>query len=400
MIEKIHIKNFLGIYDTTVELGRLTVLFGEPGLGKSTVGRALGFLSACAGGMTLSEASETWCYGRRDPFLDGVGGGLALDLTLADVNSPRLIEHHLAAYYTGGDNPELLVADESLDDGSDDGFTSSPVEDPIEQSSDEHVLRVRLKRGGRYRRPGPATDLDRRRSALAQRTLLSRKRKESGYLCDDTVELLQGFQLADHDLNALRERSDEDDGGLDLRGYGLDGLLRGFDKLDRSQREEARRWLRRIARVDEDPGSLEPTTAPAAALRTLALWAVLRSAETDHIVFIENIERDLHPAGIAPLLQEMQCIMDEVDFQVIATSNSPALIDALQDERKMDEVPDLLDRAVILHRYPGSPGGHARALGDLPGIEDELLTRKPSELLSSGWLEDVAIAIDPRTKSV
>mgnify|MGYP002642308662 CR=1 FL=1 len=111
MIEKIHIKNFLGIYDTTVELGRLTVLFGEPGLGKSTVGRALGFLSACAGGMTLSEASETWCYGRRDPFLDGVGGGLALDLTLADVNSPRLIEHHLAASYTGGDNPELLVAD-------------------------------------------------------------------------------------------------------------------------------------------------------------------------------------------------------------------------------------------------------------------------------------------------
>jgi len=55
MIEKIHIQNFKSIYDLEIEVGRVNVLIGENGSGKSNLLEALVFVSASESNMLANE---------------------------------------------------------------------------------------------------------------------------------------------------------------------------------------------------------------------------------------------------------------------------------------------------------------------------------------------------------
>lgn len=97
---------------------------------------------------------------------------------------------------------------------------------------------------------------------------------------------------------------------------------------------------------------------------------------------IEEIENGLHPTRAALLVELLTQIIQDRGVQVVATTHSPLVLEALA---RVDE--DVLRRAVLLARVPELSGSQARALGDLPHFGEVLERRGIERLFTTKWLE-------------
>ena len=97
------------------------------------------------------------------------------------------------------------------------------------------------------------------------------------------------------------------------------------------------------------------------------------------MLLIEEIENGLYPQRIYLLAQFLESIAAERDLQVIATTHSPLLLQALS--------PRTLGEAVVFARPSGEEGTIMRRLGDLPHFEEIRERRGIERLFTTGWLE-------------
>lgn len=114
-------------------------------------------------------------------------------------------------------------------------------------------------------------------------------------------------------------------------------------------------------------------------LRFLGELLALRTAPEGSLMLIEEIENGLHPTRAHLLVEAMEAAVIERKVQIIATTHSPLVLNALS--------PEALRAAVLVARPPGSTSTLLRSLGALPGFDEVVARRGIDQLITSGWLE-------------
>jgi hypothetical protein len=114
-------------------------------------------------------------------------------------------------------------------------------------------------------------------------------------------------------------------------------------------------------------------------LRFLGELIALRTAPPGSMLLMEEIENGLHPTRAHLLVEAMEVATQARGVQVIATTHSPLVLNALSRTA--------LRQAILVARPPDSAGTILRPLGELPEFDAVVERRGVDRLLASGWLE-------------
>ena len=116
----------------------------------------------------------------------------------------------------------------------------------------------------------------------------------------------------------------------------------------------------------------------------VALLTALHDDERPSVLLLENIEQGLHPSGQTRLTQWLaQLVTQTPDLQIIATTHSPFVLDALRPEQvrvfalTKDEAPYVVVKSLAEHPDAGGVGGITT--GQLWTLDDEAHWVLPKE---------------------
>ncbi len=362
MIQSVRIQNFRGHTDTTIPLERFTLLVGENGVGKTSAMEAMHLLPQMIG--TNPSALFVSSHAVDRLVRSGSVGGLAV--LFDGVDDGREWQLGLA-----------MRAHEK---------TSSVMEACVEWRVGEKV--------GKVAAPGPK--FDDLFGIIREVPRIVMRSREAMFLRLDASVL------------ARPERTEEERPRLDERGGGLANVIATMLLQDRPRFErllaaasavipslrdiQVRRVPvdRRIERLMIVDGQsvivpeltkviadqvelrfdgtewLPADAASEGTLLTLGLLTVLHQERVPKVVYIDDIDRGLHPYAQEKFIAQLRAVQAAVgDVQIVATTHSPYLVDAFEPEEVVVLARDK-DRVV-----------HARRLSDHPN-------KKPLEVLRTG----------------
>jgi predicted ATPase len=115
-------------------------------------------------------------------------------------------------------------------------------------------------------------------------------------------------------------------------------------------------------------------------LRFLGQIVALLTAPEGSVLLFEEIENGLHPARVHLLVGLIDAVTKTRGIQVITTSHSGRLLDALP-------IVNALNDAVVFVRPPDQTTTVVRRFGDIDGFADAVERRGVEDLLATGWLE-------------
>ena len=131
--------------------------------------------------------------------------------------------------------------------------------------------------------------------------------------------------------------------------------------------------------VEKDGARIPARGVSDGTLRFLGELVALQTASEGAMVLIEEIENGLHPTRTHLLVEAMESAARTRGIQVIATTHSPQVIQALS--------PVTLGNAIVMGRVPDEPGTLARRLKDLPHFDEIAERRGVDHLFTTGWME-------------
>lgn len=114
-------------------------------------------------------------------------------------------------------------------------------------------------------------------------------------------------------------------------------------------------------------------------LRFLGELVALRTAPKGSIILLEELGRELHPSRVHLLVEYLESITEERGIQVIATTHSPLVLEALG--------PKTRDNVVALGHVSGQPGTVMKRVSDLPRFAEVVERRGLAYLFTTNWLE-------------
>ena len=376
MLTSLHLKGFKSFDDERMALGGLTVLVGANASGKSNVLDAIRLLQGLALGKPVSTAIRgEWAGGL--PVWPGVRGGVAdialrgreeFELGTTWIIRGRLRVHHVQI----GLKPEPTRLSESISLNSD-----RKIE--LTNGWGAQVVSQRYGIGVKTVDDNPRGRIWHSTIGQIQSTL-----SEALFL-DVTPSRMRGYAPK----SATR---------LDLEGENVSALAWSV-----CQNAEARAdlvdWLAELCAPEledidfaetelgdvmlilvERGGRRMPARSLSdGTLRFLGELLALRTAPEGSLMLIEEIENGLHPTRAHLLVEAMEAAVIERKVQIIATTHSPLVLNALS--------PEALRAAVLVARPPGSTSTLLRSLGDLPGFDEVVARRGIDQLITSGWLE-------------
>ncbi|WP_224240632.1 AAA family ATPase [Hyalangium gracile] len=114
-------------------------------------------------------------------------------------------------------------------------------------------------------------------------------------------------------------------------------------------------------------------------LRFLGTLTALKTAPPGSIFLIEELEQGLHPQRIHLLIEFLEMVTKERGIQVIATTHSPQVLQALSSEG--------LNHAVLCARSREDGGTVLRRFQDIPHFKEVIAKSGIDHLFTTGWLE-------------
>jgi predicted ATPase len=409
MISEIQIRNFKSIRDLPLKPGRVTVLIGENGSGKSNILEAIAFAAGAAANKLDPEflanrgirvADDTWM---RSAFPEDAAD------TKDDKKKAKIQPIRLVVKGTGLE-PIFecrVFARKRKDDGSFNGWAvSAPVwkrelDEAFQQESFTEEIAKALQ-DLKARQPelisnqieGTLTDQDARtqveqtlRRMLAASRLRARKSAKLGE--NARVLGLADFMIYAPDNATLRNPPPESAiQPLGTKGEGLFKLLQSFtdpkfrDRLlamkeslrlfgwfddflapDESATAQARlqirdRWLA------ADRAVFDQRSANEGFLYLLFYFALLMSWRTPRFFALDNVDNALNPKLCSALMRQIAELAKKYDKQVICTTHNPAILDGLNindDEQRLYTVQRDAEGHTVVNRVqppkpqPGKP---------------------------------------------
>ena len=368
MLTSLHLKGFKSFDDERMALGGLTVLVGANASGKSNVLDAIRLLQGLALGKEVSTAIRgQWVGGL--PVWPGVRGGVAdiamrgweeFELGTTWETKGGLIEHHVQI----GLKPEPRRLNDSIARRGQGGLWLKYYEDTktydfTGSNNDDNRL---------------AWDADQILRTLSQALFLdvtpSRMR---GYAPKSATRL----DLEGENVSALAWSVCQDaEARADLVDWLAELCAPELEDIDFAETELGDVML---ILVERGGRRMPARSLSDGTLRFLGELLALRTAPEGSLMLIEEIENGLHPTRAHLLVEAMEAAVIERKVQIIATTHSPLVLNALS--------PEALRAAVLVARPPGSTSTLLRSLGALPGFDEVVARRGIDQLITSGWLE-------------
>lgn len=131
--------------------------------------------------------------------------------------------------------------------------------------------------------------------------------------------------------------------------------------------------------IEHDGKRISSRSLSDGTLRFLGMLVALRTAASGSVFLVEEIDGGLHPARLHVLVEFLEAVARERRIQIIATTHSPVMLQAVSRETLLS--------AVVFGRVPEHEGTIMRRLGDLPHFEETLERTGIDELFATGWLE-------------
>ncbi len=317
MLREIRIQNFKSLEDTTIPLGRVTVLIGENGGVKTNIAEAIGLMGATlahqvgtaevvARGLRSSPPSGTF-----SSFASSKNDQISLYVSVGDAPA-----RHITIGWTGRSWSLAPIAVEGSE-------SISELIDLLSVAEASSHDRVRMKR------------------------LAHMVRSEA--VGEDTLDAADFVVYAPE---AERLRTFMEEGQLRPLGARGEGLFRHlkelqthhpdvFEKIVESTRLIS--WLdtieipsdlapgeRRLAIRDRHMlHELDQRSANEGFLFLLFIFTVMWSPETPKMFAIDNVDEALNPRLCREAMEQIVRIAKETDKQVILTTHNPALLDGL-----------------------------------------------------------------------
>ncbi len=403
MLTRLRLRGFKSFEDEAVAIRGLTVLVGANAAGKSNLLDAVRFLQGIALDMSIVDVLRgRWEGGRRT--WPGVRGG-AQDIALRGrdhflIESEWNLADETITHWMGievGTHP--MLTEEKL--------TSSHVARYVFDTNaaalrdragrDEgSSIRVALKRTGKGNSPAQTHSAS--RSLLHQVDTAPPVSPDVRRVCAALTGAMRGAYFLDITPARMRAYVPKDIDVLGLEGENVSALAWSMCQ-DEDTKLDLVDWLSELCApelqdidfVETDLGDvmlvlveqggrrIPARSLSDGTLRFLGQLIALRTAPTGSLLLIEEIENGLHPTRAHLLVEAMEAAAQARNIQIIATTHSPLVLNALSLEA--------LREAILVARPPGSAGTLLRPLGQLTGFDEVVARRGVDRLLASGWLE-------------
>jgi predicted ATPase len=404
MLKSLKLRNFKSFAEAQTDFGPLTLLVGANASGKSNVLDALRLLRSLA----LDDLPLDWALqgrpGARGAERAGIRGGIhevmrsgaeafAMESSWL-VPSRETLVHSLECVMS----PRPLIRKEMLREAG----ASSPLFEalallPSPASGEaEPATRLTLFSNGQ-----PHTIA---RLLPARWSVLERVREQSDFgsppheFSSQFLFALTDLQFLDVVPAAMRGYVPQEMQGLGENGEYLSAILFHYCK-DPERKQELVDWLSELCApdlvdidfsttdegdvmlrlIEKDGSRVSARSLSDGTLRFLGELVALRSAPENSVVLMEELGNGLHPRRVHLLVEYLEAITEERNIQVIATTHSPLVLQALGPHSRQD--------VVVLGRLPDVPGTIMRRLGELPGFEEVVSRRGMDYLFTTGWLE-------------
>ena len=411
MLTSLRLRNFKSFADAQASFGPLTLLAGANASGKSNVLDALRLLRGLSVEMlsldrALQGVPREW-PGIRGGLHEVVRSGanaFALESTwrvpsAEMAGAARTLEYSIECTVS----PNPLVRRERLQEAGR-RFPIFEVEAPVEiEVEGIRQLEQRVSQWGddastpekTYRRRAGA---DMRSSELLSWPVFSPRSERIKEAVRRLKETLERIQLLDVVPAAMREYVPQAMQELGESGENLSAILWQLCQ-DAAQKKGWVDWLAELCSpeladidfsvtdegdvmlrlVEKDGSRVSARSLSDGTLRFLAELVALRTAPEGSVILLEELGRELHPSRVHLLVEYLESITEQRGVQVIATTHSPLVLEALG--------PQARDNVVALGHVPGQPGTVMKRVGDLPRFQEVVERRGLGYLFTTHWLE-------------
>lgn len=403
MLNTLRLHDFKSFIEPFIEFAPLTVLVGANASGKSNLLDAIRFLHGVGLDMSLTDVLRgRWEGGRL--LWPGIRGGIADAATQGNssffIESQWSFEADIVSHTISCDTaPHVQLESESLSfgvPGQDLFYTHNPALGAKGGRDAGASVRVALRRAGKGK---PVSQVHAAsRSLLGQIDVSAPVHPEVGRVRDALVTALRNMQFVEISPSRMRDYVPRHMPVLGSEGENVSALVWQLCQ-DKDDKQDLIDWLTELCApeladidfVDTELGDVmlvfvegDGRRIPARSLsdgtlRFLGELMALRTAPEGSLLLIEEIENGLHPTRAHLLVEALENATRTRGIQVIVTTHSPLILQALS--------PETLASAVVLGRIPGQPGTVARRLGDLPHFEELRQRRGIEHLFTTGWLE-------------
>ena len=438
MIDRIVIENFKSLRHVDLKLGRVNLLVGANGSGKSNVIDALRVLQGIGNGFTISEIFDGKPEDARNAKWEGIrGGGRYAAFRDPGGEGVGGMGFQMHGRFAGGPFSKWVGAEKRRADGEpalpwellvevDDAaavvtrecFTVDAVvydtDDAVRRSQEDPPRACSLRAA-----EGWTVPWDRERPLLGQ---LARGPWERGLGTAGSAGDLRALETADA---ARAIRADQARGVAEalanirrvepelrfLRDYARVGKVRKLGDQgenfaavvqaicdDKTDKDVYLSWLRELRPEQvEDVGVLsgavgEPLfmlrengrelpamVLSAGTLRFAAVVAAFFQPDMPSVMALEEIENGVHANRLRMLLELLRTQAEETDTQVVATTHSATVLDWLEERD--------YETTFLCKRDEATGESRIRALSEVPQFLDVVKKTPASELLTEGWLE-------------
>jgi hypothetical protein len=407
MLQELKLVDFKSFASATVPFAPLTLLIGANASGKSNVFDALRFLQGTALDLTIAEVLRGRWEGGREIW-PGIRGGSAeaarggrheFTLESAWALADCVVQHGLTC--ATGQHPHVTAEWLSSPDAGQYLFDTSAGSlgggAGVQQGGGIAVALRRTGHGGRNVRD----TLSSQRSLLGQIKPHDKTDPRVGDRASLLRTLLRALLFLDITPQRMRDYVPQSAQTLGAEGENLSAVVYAHS-ADEERKTELVDWLTELCApelrdvgfvqtdlgdvmlqlVEADGTKISARSLSDGTLRFLGELVALLTAPEGSLLLVEEIENGLHPARAHLLVELLTQITRDRKIQVVATTHSPLVLEALASI-----APDVLKQAVLLAREPGKEGTQARKLGDLPHFDELLGKRGIEHLFTTKWLE-------------
>lgn len=394
MISEIRIQNFKSIHDLTLKPGRVTVLIGENGSGKSNILEAIAFAAGAAAnkldneflfnrGIRVTENAWMRAAFPEEPEKKQKREARSIRLRVKGTDREPVFECRVKALLRPEDHSfarwrvSAPVLRTELD--------SALLEEDFAQEVEQAVESIKAQRDERSKVDGISDQLFKR--VIAQMRLA--RRKERSLRGDAKTLGLAGFMIYAPENTVLRTPPPESAvQPLGTKGEGLLTLLEAFsdpkvsDRLeDMKERLHLFGWFEDFLAPDEtataqarlqirdrwlapEHAVFDQRSANEGFLYLLFYFTLLMSWRTPTFFALDNVDNALNPKLCSALMRQIVELAKKYGKQVICTTHNPALLDGLNindDDQRLYTVQRDTDGHTVVNRVqppkpqPGKP---------------------------------------------
>lgn len=403
MLTELSLRDFKSFDAQTVTLGPVTMLVGANASGKSNFLDAIRFLQGVSLGLPIADVLRgRWDAGRE--LWPGIRGGIAEAVRSGKgdfgIVSTWMIDG-MALWYSivCSAEPESAVVQEMLypRDSTTYLFDTSALSlgnnvGPSPGGS----LRAALRGKGKGR--NPSVEYSSTRSLLGQIQPHERAHPTVMEGIAAIRKALSSSLFLDIMPSRMRDYVPASVPTLGANGENLSAVLHRYCQ-DEEQKKDLIDWISELcapaivdiaftetdlrdvllALVEKGGTRISARSMSDGTLRFLGELTALLTSEKGAVLLMEEIENGLHPARVHLLVEILESVTQGGARQVIATTHSPLVLQALS--------PEALGDTIVFGRHEDQPGTQMKRLADLPSFKDVLARRGIEHLFTTKWLE-------------